>query len=509
MDSNMQFRLLMDAIKADKSYSNDDIIIEAEKIDFKTIDKDNLREFFEILRPRIVKKCNSCHRIIKDRDDYCEGWTKTKCIWRCDESAKKLVELANRVANEFTLTEDEIDEISKTLEGGVSEDSKLMRSICENHPDTEKHGVVPEVMDLSVDPYKGKITNAKPHDDQDTDQFSMDELIFGKIRKTYTESTVDELSDIYGITKNDAYRVLNLIRNTSEDNIDGLYNKLPLSMREAVEGIINGSSDLMSDYDKAAKDLLMQFQTDAEITEKTVDLDKIIQNTYADATKEIGQLTLTTSRDIFMNTLPEEMNRLLQNGNDEDLVKANKINHVIGAYINSYHYTAQLKYLSNISKKNRRKIDNVSKYNSIVNAFNDRYRYSTKNIKDIRMILPILYRKLKPEHSFITEDLIKKFIMLTCLACDKMSPDNIEEHTYMFYTVQVISLLDFVDERAKEDWDFAQVVLNNVLYVLDILTDITRKHRDILICEYDVSRGHIGFVDGIYESTKDTDGGKQ
>lgn len=470
-----------------KYYTNEEILDMSSEIKFKYIDKDELRKFFEILRSRIIRKCNSCIRIITDREDHCNGWTKTKCIWRCDESARELVELANKVANEFTLTEEEIDEISKTLEDNISEDSKLMRSICENPPEPEKQGLVPEVIDLSVDPYKGKMINAKPHAEQDGEQYNMDELIFGKIRQTYTESTVKELSDMYSITNNDAYRVLNLIRNTSEDNIDGLYKKLPLSMRETVDGIIHGESDLMSDYDKAAKDLLMQFQTDIEIAERTVDLDKIIQSTYADTAKEIGQLTLTSTRDIFLKTLPEEVNKLRESDNKEDWDKAAKIVDIVAAYDESYHFTAQLKYLSNISQKNRRKIYNLSKYNTVVNAFNDRYRYSTKNIKDIRMILPILYRKLKPSYPWVTENLIKSFIILTCLACDKMSPDNIAEHTYMFYTVQIISLLDFVDERMEEEWKFARQVLDNVVNVLDILTDITKKHKNLVIYEYDRS----------------------
>lgn len=451
---------------------------------FDDMTDDELRNEFNNLRSQIVKKCNGCVKsfVDKEESDHCDGWTNTKCIWECNGNAKELVEEARKISDHFALTEEEINKISRTLAFNRSENSKIMKNILETNPQADDNGLVKETMEVSIDPYTGKVDKATPISEEPEDTYKMEELIYGNVRPTFTETSVKQIADTYGIRKEDAYRVLKLIRSKETK---GLYEKLPLAMRNFVDNIMQDGST----RDEEAKNLLMQFQSDIEINEQMVDLDKSIKSSFDDAAKEIGNMEFTHTKDIFVNKMREEADKIVEEANaleDESdkitkIDQANKIYNVSNAYIESYHYKKQLVYLSTISQKNKRKIADISKYNSVINAFNERYRFNTRNIKDIRMVLPILYRKLHPVYKWVTEDLLKSFIMLTCISCDKMQPENINEHTYMFYTVQNLACLDFVDGTMKEEWSFAKEILNNVLYVLDILRDITKKKKDIEI----------------------------
>lgn len=468
---------------------------------YDSMTDDELKAKFATLKSQIIKKCNSCVRsfVEKDAPDHCDGWTQTKCIWECKESAKDLVKEANEIADRFALTEEEINKITRTLAFNRSENSKIMQDILETNPEADKDGLVQETMEVSINPYTGKVDKAIPVSDESEEVYKMEELIYGNIRPTYTESSVKQIADTYGIRKEDAYKVLKLIR--SKDTTD-IYNKLPLAMRNVVDGICQEGLS----RDEEAKNLLMQFQSDIEINEQMVDLDKSIKASFDDAAKEIGGIEFTSTKDIFTK-MDEEANKLINEAVEMEegpertakVEQAQKIHSVSNAYIESYHYKKQLVYLSMISQKNKRKIMDTSKYNSIVNTFNERYRFNTRNIKDIRMVLPILYRKLHPVYDWVTEDLIKRFIMLTCVACNKMQPENIAEHTYMFYTVQNLTTLDFIDGTKQEEWGFAKEILNNVLYVLDILRDITKKKKNIKI---DLYTGHPSIPDMLNNQLK-------
>lgn len=456
---------------------------------FKGLPKDELKEKFEEYRIKIIKKCNSCISpcVNKDDSDYCEGWTRDRCIWSCQGAAKDLIEDANDISDLLTITEEEVDMVVDELSKSAPDDVKVLRNVLENsEASSENEGLVPKMAEVSLNPITGKIDKATECNDDENTPYKLSELILGEIRPSYTESTVKTLSQTYSITFEDAYKVLKMIRNINNQS-DDLYSKLPLPMKQVVEGTIGKPLNeiTMAEADAATKDLLLQFQTDAEFNEQFVDLEKSIKTSYDDAAKEIGKIEFTSTKEIFMEKLPEEAKKL---ASENKIEEALKILNVSRAYFGSYHFYEQIKYLSNISQKNKRKINDTSKFMSVVNTFNEKYKYNTRNIKNIKMLVPILYRRLHPTYTWVTEDILKKFVILTCMACKNMVPENINDHTYMFYTVQNLAILDFIDIKQAEEWEFASEIINNLLNVLYMLKDITRNTK-FGIDDFDVYTG--------------------
>lgn len=452
---------------------------------------EKLRFDFENYRSQIIKKCNSCIFIglNKDDPDYCKGWTKDRCVWECEGDAKSLVEKANEISEACALTDKEIDQISDELKNNAPEDVKILRNVLAN-PEYHDEDVVPKMAKLSMNPITGKIDNATDYkEDENEDTYKLSELILGEVRPTYTESTIKTLSQTYGITFEDSYKVLKMIRNIKNQKQEDLYQKLPLPMKQVVEGTIGKplSEITIDEANEATRDLLLQFQTDAEFNEQFVDLEKSIQASYTDAAKEIGKIEFTSTRDIFTKKLREEELRLADAGKVEESAK---VGSVIGAYINSYHFAKQFKYLVNISQKNKRKINDTSKFMTVINAFNEKYKYNTRNIKNIKMLVPILYRRLHTGYPWVTEDILKKFVILTCISCKDMMPENIDEHVYMFYTVQNLAVLDFIDMKQTEEWEFAGEIINNLLNLLHLLKDISRSAKDLAIENFDPMTGY-------------------
>lgn len=431
------------------------------------INKDDLRNEFEELRKKLTKKCGICKYALMDKEndiEFCEGWSMSKCIWECRDDSDGLVKRANEISDKLALTEEEINNITNALKNNISEENKTLRSIISN-PTPSDEGVKSEIVELSINPDTGKISGTKPFIE---DQSNIEDIILGKVQsKSYTEETINQIADTYSITKADARSVVKLIKDVKNNKCDKIYDKLPLGLRQVADGIYDGTGSI----EDVCKDLIMQFESDLDMNQQFIDLQKSIDSSYKEAFSSLGILTYVNTRELYETTLIEKAEEYKET--DTDLY--NKLLLASKAYKDSYTFQIQLKYLMNIQKKNKRKINDISKFNSVINHFNERYRDNTKNIKDIRMIVPILYRRLG-----ISDELLKKFVILSCLSFEKMSPENINEHIYMFYTVQNLAGMDFIKE-GDEGYEFASEIANNLISVLSILEDMGKNIKKIYL----------------------------
>lgn len=442
-----------------------------------TNDNSTIKEF-ETIRKSIMKKCSGCDRILLDDKDpnYCKGWSYSKCIWDCksdNEEIKELVKKANDIADASSaITDEDIDMITKTLKSNVSEETKTLRNILQN-PEKSDKDIEHETMEVSMDPYTGKICKTTPYNGEEP---KIEDIVLGKTKpKSYTEEVVNRIADTYSIRKADAYSVIKLIKELKTNPTMEVYKRLPLGLRKVADGL----SENPGDIEDVSKDLIMQFESDLDMDQQFVDIQKSIDSSYKDAAASIGSLQFVNTRKMFEEDLLESAKEYKDNPDPEKRESYNKLVSVCNSYKASCYFQVQLKYLMGIQKKTKRKINDISKFNSVVNHFNEKYRYNSKNIKDIRMIVPILYRKLS-----VSDELLKKFVILSCLSFEKMTPEDINDHIYMFYTVQNLAGMDFIKE-SDEGYEFASQIANRLIDILEILDDITNGIKRIYFDEND------------------------
>jgi hypothetical protein len=418
---------------------------------------------FEIIRKKMTKKCNTC---IVQMQGGCEGWSKSTCIWNCvgSEDAINLVKEATLISDKYNILSDEdIDKVVNTLESNLSDENRGLRRImaAEQHKNLKNPTGI--LANVSTNPETGKIEQAIPIEDIDEQAPTIKDLVLGDIRPSYTETVVKKIAEQYNMINDDAYKVLELIKLYKENQNANVYELLPLAIRTYVENYSNSTEISIQD---ACKEILTQFQSDLEMEEEFIDLQKSINGSFGELKSIAADIQLTKTRNSMENELLAEADKI-ESANKEAAEKYRKISK---AYTNSYTFQPLIKYLYNISQKNKRKINNTDKYASAVNTFNEKYKYHTMNIKNIGMLKPVLLRILRNVYKcdWITDELVKKFIILICSACEKLSPDNIDEHTYMFYTVQNISCFDFVDFE-KEGYEFADYIIKNIITILKYL----------------------------------------
>ena len=132
-------------------------------------------------------------------------------------------------------------------------------------------------------------------------------------------------------------------------------------------------------------------------------------------------------------------------------------------------YEEMMESLSN--RKVRQYIKDPSKYKKMCNNFNRKYENSRFKISDIFMCKRVIMKCI-PE---LEEDYVNKFIMLFCKVCENKNPDNIEDHVFMYYTIQNIRLLehDKLDEMIEDKRsDMYLTVTENIKKVIEKIKSV-------------------------------------
>lgn len=111
-----------------------------------------------------------------------------------------------------------------------------------------------------------------------------------------------------------------------------------------------------------------------------------------------------------------------------------------------------------------RKID-IEKLNKTIRRFNSKYETSKMVIRDISNAEEVLARHV---HKMYSQTAIKAFIALICKYCENMSPDNLAEHTFMYYLVNNILSLD-VPFTNEADIMWNDEFINNVNRFLGLI----------------------------------------
>lgn len=165
-----------------------------------------------------------------------------------------------------------------------------------------------------------------------------------------------------------------------------------------------------------------------------------------------------------------------ENIKDKDPEKAEVIGKIIKAFKNSYTFENLIEaYKTNGGKYRPKKIE-LEKFESrILDQFNQKYINSKFDIPNIFQAYYMLDKKLPKEYSI---DDIKRFFVLFYKYTKTFSPNNVEEHTFMYYTVMNIITLNFADMYEKEEENtFLNKVLDGIVNAINTIKECDEKHK--------------------------------
>lgn len=384
------------------------------------------------------------------------------------------------------LSDENIEEITETLKENLSEESKSMREIREEF---EKVRENPEILGIDIsnnsdqvsigsvkNPYAVKkelelkidkaLVEINPVTgerkicfDPDIDKHVSISDMQANVNNTnviITDEQKEALKD-YGFSNDDALKFFNLVNRYKSGEKFSIYNEMPESMKQMVRNLCAEVGLNRVAIQTAAKDVLEYFINSMNIEQEIMDLNTAIKK----------ELNIPNMMEMYADHLKEKMEvdlmRIAESTEKDNPEKAELLKSIVQAFKDSYTLSRQKELLKDeilLRKLNKW----IKKYDRYCMEFNFKNKDTKVKIKDISMIAPVLDRVLsKEEYNY---DDIRKYVVLLCEICKNMRPDKMAEHTFMYYSIQHIVALDYVDIEKSQ---FNKELLNNIKEVLDIM----------------------------------------
>jgi len=385
--------------------------------------------------------------------------------------------------NRNILTDEHIEELSKILKDSKTEESKLMERInsIEGDVDDRNYEGIPE--NTEDNPYPYNLINKEVIEAQ---QYVSVDPVTGVETKINspelsTKSLTEELENTnieldpemgkdslkgFGLSDEEAMKVFDIISRYKAGEKFNIYHELPEKIQNIVRGL-NGYN--MATINATARDLLNHFINEMESDKAFVDLQVSISN-------ELKQINISQ---MYNDELKQNMEVELPKKADEleaagEIEKANTLRAISETFIDSYTLKTVLHELNNNQSIRKKIRKDLSRYKRFVNEFNYKYLKSKFKIKDIKLLEKVLPKVLKNEG--ITVDDVKKFIIVICKVTKNMSPENIIEHTFMYYTIQNLLMLQYVDLDVSE---FGKQIYDNVVQAIKLMKEVETNECNI------------------------------
>lgn len=348
------------------------------------------------------------------------------------------------------LSDDEINELVKTLEESISDDVKNLRDINNNtYPINAINK--PELMEgevlMEIDAKTGENKILGPASEIVSDNgVTVDNIIDGTDKElldsvTIKEETYGKLNEL-GISEEDAIVLTKLITRRLNNEKFSIYKELPNSIKNMVRAMC-GSNNI-NQLQACSEIVLDQFISELKIEQEFIDFQETLKK----------EMDIPNLVDMYGEYLKESMEiKLIEKANqiqETDPEKAKVLLEISAAYTDSYTFRRQLEAFANNVKECRRLDKELKKYDRYCTEFNYKYKNSKFKINDIKLIAHSLDRAFKGEVSVSN---IKKLVVLFCRITRNMNPDNVVEHSYMYYTIKNILALDYmkIDSEAYKN----------------------------------------------------------
>lgn len=365
------------------------------------------------------------------------------------------------------LTDEQVNSIAKTMEENLHPDLEALREIEKgNIPEelleeeeektqyarVDEHGNIVGYVDPELE---CDLISAATMEDIDK-KMSDPQNVMKAMQKTYDLKHSDlNIANVQTLT--------DLVKRKEKgDKI--YYSDLPDVFKTRIAQTISsegggaymGNKEIKNQMAEALIDNIhMQLISD-QMENTVVDMQNSIKNYM---TKELGEM-FNTSRSQQHKIMIEQMPLLASK--TEDPQKADILMKVSDAYKQAY--TLEDMFNSYCKGKPKIKSIDVEKIQKHYFTFNDKYHKSKWVIRDVAMLAPILDRNLDKDIDM--KDILTFIaIFLKYTEMKNMNPENIWDHTFMYYVVFNIASLDIykkVDGLNDNDTEFYEGFKSNL-----------------------------------------------
>lgn len=371
------------------------------------------------------------------------------------------------------ITDQQLEEIVSTLSENKSEYSELMENLNLNQEKVEQKSYcgIDENTEDKPYPYNTiskevieveKYVQIDPNTGIETELEDVDITTKPLTEELFKDETLDndigkETLKSFGMSEEDSVKIFDVITRYKNGEKFNVYHELPKSMQLFIRQL-NGHN--MATINATTREVLDQFIREMYLDNSFIDLQESLQ-------KELKLLNLSQMyNDELKSNMEVELinkaNKLEEMGQIE---KGQMLKKISAAFIDSYKFESITKALNeNISIRRKIKKD-LSRYKRFVNDFNYKYEHSKFKINNIKLLENVVC-DVMPD---ITLDDVRKFIIVICKVTKDMHPDNIEQHTFMYYTIQNILLLKYTN---MEDSEFSKEIYNNLLNTIKLMKEI-------------------------------------
>lgn len=340
----------------------------------------------------------------------------------------------------ITMTEEQINEVTRVLQENISDDVKHLREINDApfpHNTINKPELVEAEALVEINPVTGEQTVIGLASSKSENDVTISDIVDGTDEEmlesiAIKEETYSKLNQ-YGLTNEETEQFTSVILRRLQGEKFSIYKELPMKIKNIVRSMC-GSNNI-NQLQACSEIVVDQFISELKIEQEFVDFQDSLK-------KEIGGLDMMNIYDEYQK---ETMGKLLEKADEieaSEPEKAKTLREIYDAFEDSYNFTTMVKAIHENWKEARRLDKEIKKYDRYCVEFNYKYKNSKFKINDITLVAHSLDRALKDYSVSISE--IKKFVVLFCRITRNMSPDNIVEHSYMYYTIKNILALDYM-----------------------------------------------------------------
>lgn len=347
------------------------------------------------------------------------------------ESAPKILENVDNI-------EEPVNAMNTISEDEKKEESKPQKVLGSYNPATGNYNVIDtetsieEIQQKNLENFDAMINDETPDINADLNNF--------------LDSCKDRIPEADAASKI-AYLMANRI---AGNNID-YYSNMPKFMQNTVSQIMANAntvgvpSNRILHKNQVAKMLIDEYVEEyKKSSQKTVDLDTLFSGFTKDAANiaddmatQIGDLMLS-----FDDERKDQINNAITvaktNGNDVMVKNLEAIRDNIDKAFN-------LDEFKEFCKHCKIKSIEMKKPNRVYDSFIHKYETNDAIINDIRTCPDVIIRHLTE----FTKDQAMMICLAYCKYCCNMNPDNMAEHTFMYYFIRNIIAIDRINPRGR------------------------------------------------------------
>lgn len=347
------------------------------------------------------------------------------------ESVPKILENVDNI-------EEPVNAMNTISEDEKKEESKPQKVLGSYNPATGNYNVIDtetsieEIQQKNLENFDAMINDETPDLNADLNNF--------------LDSCKDRIPEADAASKI-AYLMANRI---AGNNID-YYSNMPKFMQNTVSQIMANAntvgvpSNRILHKNQVAKMLIDEYVEEyKKSSQKTVDLDTLFSGFTKDAANiaddmatQIGDLMLS-----FDDERKDQINNAITvaktNGNDVMVKNLEAIRDNIDKAFN-------LDEFKEFCKHCKIKTIEMKKPNRVYDSFIHKYETNDAIINDIRTCPDVIIRHLTE----FTKDQAMMICLAYCKYCCNMNPDNMAEHTFMYYFIRNIIAIDRINPRGR------------------------------------------------------------